>query len=121
MRVEYPKGEEKPQEGLEIGFEVKFAVVVKEQEEVRNKVLLLFYPGWDHNEVVNDWLHENKGDFIGAGKIELKYDSVIWDSATCCRPKTRKGFEKDRPRNPKEADKILAKVREKVITLAKTL
>lgn len=121
MRVEFPEYGDVAKDQLENGQEIKFAVLVDLQNETAQKVLLIFPLGLDHSSVVSRWINEDEHKkFLGAGKIETSQNSYNWDSTTCLKSIEKGGFGKEKPENPKEQDKLLAQVREKITTLAKT-
>jgi len=115
MKIEIPGGIESIRDDLP--YETKFVIVAKLQGKTREEIVLVFSYEDQHFARAGQWLDNHKGEFIGAGTIDLEEDSFKWGSTTC----QDSIFGKDRPEDPEESTRLLALVREKVTQLAKTL
>ncbi len=119
MKLEFPEFGKLGEHEL-FNCEMKFAVL-KIADETAKKILILFPFRLGHKMTISNWIREHSDrnpEFLGAGVANITEEAAVWGSGSCARPSIEGGFGKEKPKNPADADKLLAQVRAKITTLA---
>lgn len=122
MKIKFPEYGRQIEHSI-ANCDLKFAVL-KVTNEIAKKVLIIFPFRLGHKLTISNWMREHSEsnpEFLGAGVTNISEEIAVWGSRSCAAPENEGGFGKEKPKNPEDAAKLLAKVREKVTELAKTL